>query len=301
MEQTILQGRYQQAIDQFVEKLKDDINVIAVIVGGSVAYDVIWEKSDVDVTIVVRDQTLKGNSLSLIEEGITFNTYLTPRSSFKRGMEGMVGGSFLQSYFANGKMVYSTDESLFEYFEELRQIGEDDRAMTGLHLAAELVSTMHKIQKWILVRKDLTYAQYFFLKAAEIIANMELCVRGVPRGRNAIQKALQYNPEIMKVFYHTPMQGPLTEADLIEGVNRLDEYLCQQMEIFKKPVLEYLADGEIKTTSMIAERFRADSHYIIDALDYLAEKGQIEKIPKMIKLTPKSRLGIEEIGFVHAQ
>jgi hypothetical protein len=301
MEQSALRSQFQQAIDRFVDKLKEDINVIAVIVGGSVAYDVIWEKSDVDVTIVVRDQILKGRSLSLTEDGITFNTYLMSRSQFKRGLEGMVGGSFIQSYFANGKMVYSTDESLNTYFEELRQIGEDDRAMTGLHLAAELVGTMQKVQKWMLARKDLAYAQYFMLKAAELIAGMELCERGIPRSRNAIQKALDFNPQMMQVFYHTPMQRPLTEADLTAGVELLDAYLTEKMEIFKRPVLEYLADGEVKTTSMIAERFHTDSHYIVEALDFLAEKGVIERVSKLIKLTPKSRFGVEEIGFLYVQ
>jgi len=299
MEQSALKNQYQQAIDRFVEKLKEDINVIALVVGGSVAYDVIWERSDVDVTIVVRDQVLKSRSLSLVEEGITFNTYLMTRSEFKRGLEGMVGGSFLQSYFANGKIVYSTDESLYEYFEEFKRIGEDDRAMTGLHLAAELVSTMHKVQKWMLVRKDLVYAQYFMLKAAEVIASMELCIRGIPRSRNAIQKALEYNPQMMQVFYHTPMQRPLTETDLAEGAELLDAYLTEKMEIFKQPVLEYLADGEVKTTSMVAQRFHTDSHYIVDVLDYLAEKGVIDRVTQLIKLTPKSRFGVEQLGFVY--
>lgn len=298
MEQSVLRSQYQQALDRFVEKLKEDINVIAVIVGGSVAYDVIWEKSDVDISIVVRDQALKSRSLSLVEEGITFNTYLMTRSEFKRGLEGMVGGSFIQSYFANGKMVYSTDESLYAYFEEIRQIGEDDRAMTGLHLAAELVFIMQKMQKWMLARKDLAYAQYFMLKGAEAIASMELCERGLPRSRNAIQKALGYNPRMMQVFYHAPMQRALTEAELTEGVALLEKYLTEKMEIFKQPVLEYLADGEVKTTSMIAERFHTDSHYIVEALDFLAEKGVIERVPQLIKLTPKSRFGVEEIGFV---
>lgn len=299
MEQSALQSQFQQALDQFVERLKEDLNVIAVIVGGSLAYDVIWEKSDVDVTIVVRDQVLKSRSLSLVEEGITFNTYLMPRSEFKRGLEGLVGGSFIQAYFANGRIVYSTEESLYDYFEEFKRIGEDDRAMTSLHLAAEMVDTMRKVQKWRLARKDLAYAQYFMLKAAEMIAGMELCERGLPRSRNSIQKALDYNPRMMQVFYYTPMQRPLTDADLAEGVELLEAYLTEKMELFKRPVLEYLADGEVKTTSMIAARFHTDSHYIIEALDFLAEKGVIERVPQLIKLTPKSRFGVEELGFVY--
>lgn len=297
-EQAELKIRYQQAIDQFIDKIKDDINVIAVILGGSVAYDVIWDKSDVDMTVVVRDQKLSSDNLSITEEGITFNLYLVQRSSFKRGMEGSIGGSFLQSFMAKGEIVYTTDESLYEFFEDIKQIGEDDRAISAFYITAEMLSNMHKVEKWMVARKDLVYAQYFFLKLAEQVANMELCIRGIPNSRTAIQKAIELNPEIMKIFYQEPMTHLMTEAELTNGLKKLDKYLEDKIDLFKKPVIEYLSDHEIKTVSMIAKRLGSESHYIIDVLDYLAEKEVIEKVTQIIKLTPKSRLAIEEIGFL---
>lgn len=298
-EQAELRSRYQNAVDQFIDKLRDDTNIIAAIISGSVAYDVLWEKSDVDMTLVVRDQKLSSNTLSIVEDGITFNIYLVQRSMFKRGMERSIGGSFLQSYVAKGKLVYTTDESLYDFFEDIKQIGEDDRAITALEIACDLISTMHKVQKWIISRKDLAYAQYYLLKAAEAIARMELCIRGIPTSRSDIRKALEYNPEVMRVFYREPMEHLLTEAELMDRVKQLDSYLEDKMDLFRKPVIEYLSDQEIKTTSLIANHFSMDSHYIINVLEYMADKGVIEKVPQLIKLTPKSRLSIEEISFLY--
>ena len=42
-----------------------------------------------------------------------------------------------------------------------------------------------------------------------------------------------------------------------------------------------------------------DSHFAIEALNYLAEKGVIDRVTQLIKLTPKSRLSVEEIGFMY--
>lgn len=299
IEQTALKIRYQNAIDQFIDKISDDVNIIAIILGGSVAYDVIWEKSDVDLTIVVRDQQLKHDSLSVDEDGITFNMYIVTRSSFRRFIEHETGGSFLQSYLANGKIIYSTEDSFYEFFEDIKQIGEDDRAISALHLASQLISTMHKVEKWINARKDLLYAQYFYLKLAETIANMELCIRGIPSSRSAIQKAIDLNPEIMKVFYVEPLTHQLTEEELTNGLKLLDKYIEDKMSLFQKPVLEYLYDQQIKTVSMIAKRFGVDSHLIVDVLEYMSERGIIEKVTQIIKLTPKSRLSVEEIGYLY--
>lgn len=298
-EQAALKLRYQNAIDQFIGKIKDDNNVIAIIVSGSFAYDVIWEKSDVDMIIIVRDQQLKIENVSAIEDDITFNLYLVPRSSFKRGLEGSVGGSFFQSYIANGKILYSSDESLYSFFEDIKQIGDDDIAISAVYYANELLTILHKTQKWMIARKDLLYAQYFFLKAAEFIANMELCIRGLPISRSAIKKALDFAPEIMSIFYQQPMSHLMTEAELTEGLNQLEKYIEAKMDLFKKPIIEYLAHQQMKTATMIAKHFRSESHFFIDVLDYLVEKGVIEKVSQVIKLTPKSRMSIEEIGYLY--
>jgi hypothetical protein len=128
IEQKEIKERYLEALDSFVDKVRDDPNVIAVIVSGSLAYDVVWEKSDIDMTLVVRDQQLKNDSYCIVEDGIIINVYLMVRSVFKRGMERSLGGSFTQSYMSRGRIVYTTDDSLYEYFEDIKRIGSDDIA-----------------------------------------------------------------------------------------------------------------------------------------------------------------------------
>ena len=299
LDQAELKARFQRAIDAFVAKVKDDVNVIAVVVNGSYTYDVLWEKSDIDMMVVVRDQRMAAESLSLVEDGITINLGLVTRSSFKRAIEGAIGGSFFQAFIAKGEIVYSTEESLYEYMEDVRQIGEDDKAMTALRLAGYLISTLHKVEKWLRARKDLLYAQYFLLKAAESIADMELCIRGIPTSRSAIQKAMEFNPEVMRRFYLEPMTHLLSEEELEEGVLRLDRYIESHIPLFQRPILAYLSDQEIKTTAMIAKQIHTEGPMIIDVLNYLAEKQVIERVSQTIKITPKSRMSIEEIGFLY--
>lgn len=296
LQQAALRERFQGAIDAFVEKIEDDLNVIAVLVAGSFAYDVLWEKSDIDMMIIVRDQKLTSTTVSLVEDGLTINAGLIPRSAFKRGMEGSIGGSFFQSFISNGKIVFTRDESLYEYLEELRHIGDDDKALTALILVFFLLDNQHKAMKYLTARRDVSYAQYFLLKCAETVAAMELCVRGIPTSRTAIQKALAFNPEIMQLFYLDLLRRQLSEEELFARIRRLDQYIEEHMPLFQRPVLEYLADGEIKTVSMISRHVHAEGP-ITSVLDFLAERGVIEKVSQQIKLTAKSRMAVEEIGY----
>ncbi|WP_058303417.1 hypothetical protein [Gorillibacterium timonense] len=298
-EQAELKQRYIEAIDSFIEKVKDDPNVIAVIVSGSVAYDVVWEKSDVDMTLIVRDQILKRDSYCIIEDGITINVFLTVRSTFRRGMERNIGGSFFHSYISKGKMVYTADDSLAEFFEELKIVGRDDQALSALFLANELISLKDKCEKWLTARKDPLYAQYYLLKAAETLSHMELCLAGIPASRESIQKALDINPDLIGPFYGDAMSHLFTEEEIWEGLARIDRYLERHLDFIKQPVTQFMADQEIKTVTMIAKHFHTDGHYIIGIFDYLAEKGVIDKVAQTIRITPKSKLAVEEIGFLY--
>lgn len=297
--QAKLKVRYLAAAGSFVDKVRDDPNIIAVIVSGSLAYDVVWEKSDIDMTLVIRDQPLQHTAYSLVEDGIAINVNLYQRSQFKRGLERAIGGSFSQSYFAKGKILYTTDESLYEYFEDLRKLGSDDIAMSAFFSAAGLVHQYNKCQKWLIARNDPLYAQYFLLMAAEYIAHMEQCLRGEPASRESIQKATAHDPALLAPFYEDLMTARRTSEELRQTIQKLDDYLMSRMDVWKRPVIEYLADGQLKTFTVIAGYFGSKGDFLTNALDYLAEKGVIEKVSQTIRLTPKSKQAVEEIGYLY--
>jgi hypothetical protein len=297
--QTEIQKRYIAAAESFIAKVRDDPSVIAVIVCGSLAYDQVWEKSDIDMALVVRDQPLKHDSYCIIEDGITINVSLMVRSAFKRGLERNIGGSFSQSYFAKGQIVFTTDDSLYEYFEDLKKLGGDDIALSALYIASELVGLADKCRKWLIVRKDPLYAQYYLLLAVGLIADMELCLKGEPASRQSIQKAIAINPALIKPLYQEAMSHHFSEAEIITALDRIDAYLEQHLDTLKRPVLEFLGDQEIKTVTLIAQRFRTQGHFIINIFDYLAQRGIIEKVSQTIRITPKGRQVVEEIGYLY--
>lgn len=295
--QSELKSRFMSAVDGFIDKIRNDQNILSVIVSGSLAYDVVWEKSDIDVTVIVRDQILKNSSYCIVEDDITMNVYLMTRSEFKRGMERNIGGSLSQSYFSKGKMVYTTDDSLYEYFEDLKKIGRDDIALSVFQNACNLVFLLEKSQKWLTARKDTLYAQYFLLKAAEVIANIELCKAGEPISRESIQKALKLNPEAIAPFYQNAMSHHLSEEEITHTIHKIDLYLEQNIDMISSPVVEFLSDGEIKTVTLISKHFHTDGHFLVEILEYLAGKGIIEKVSQTIRITPKGRQSVEEIGY----
>jgi uncharacterized protein len=299
--QTDMTKRFQAAADSFVDKIKTDPNIIAVIICGSLAYDQVWEKSDIDMTIVIRDQVIKNDSYCIVEDDITINVSIVARSNFKRFLESMNGGSFMHSYYTKGKILYSTDDSLYEYYEDYRKMGSDDMALTVFYNACELVHHYDKCLKWLTVKKDPLYSQYYLLKAAEAIARMEVCQNGEVPTREAIIRAYKLNPELISRYYEDAMSHVYSIVELLNAIHGISNYLDEHLDIIKRPVIEYMADGEMKTVTMITKYFRSDSHFIIGIFDYLADRGVIAKVSQTIRITPKSKLAVEEIAYQYVE
>ena len=297
--QPSLKERYLAATESFIDKIKSDPNIIAVILCGSLAYDQVWEKSDIDMTVVVRDQNIKTGSYCILEDDITINVSIAPRSDFKRFMERSTGGSFSHAYYAKGQIIYSIDESFNEYFEEQKIIGNDDISLNIFYDACELLYSYQKATKWLKVKKDPVYAQFFLLKAAESMARIEVSLQGDPPTREVIQQALKISPDLINPYYELAMSRLYSEEELealIEGINA---YLIKNLDMIKQPVLEYMRDQEIKTVTMLAKYFHVEGHYIINLLDYLADQGVLAKVSQTIRITPRGKKAVEEIGYLY--
>ncbi|MCL2059211.1 MAG: nucleotidyltransferase domain-containing protein [Oscillospiraceae bacterium] len=290
--------RYLAAVDSFVDKVRSDPNVIAVILYGSVANGTAWEKSDVDITVVVRDQNLMNESYGIYEDNITFGLDICRRSDIKRTMEKSLAGSVGHSINATSKIVYTRDDSLYEYLEENKRIGKADMEKAIFNSINWLIGLMDKIEKWLVVKNDVTYARYYALKAAEVIAQIEVTSHGEVPTREGILQAEAMNPELIATFYHDPMNRVMDEPELRALLKKMDDYIALHMDAVMNVTRDFFGDGEIKTGTMVSKHFLSDMHFMHPIIDYLCDRGILDKVSQTIRITPKSKPSVEEVAFI---
>jgi len=95
------------------------------------------------------------------------------------------------------------------------------------------------------------------------------------------------------------MSHHMSAEEIERGMERIDKVLEEHLHIYSKPIIEFLSDQEIKTITLINKYFHVQSDELIGVLDYLAEKGVIEKVSQTIRITPKSKPSVEEIGYLY--
>src|SRR5690242_5803882 len=113
--------KFTAALDALAEQVKRDRSILAAILCGSLSYDKVWDKSDIDLVLVTVDEKKRTDEgLSLYADGINVHAMLLPRSEFRKIVEGTVHNSFGHSFLAKGRLLYTHDETIAKMCERLR-------------------------------------------------------------------------------------------------------------------------------------------------------------------------------------
>src|SRR5829696_8100626 len=106
-----IEARFRAALDALVAQVREDRSVIAAVLGGSLAHDTVWERSDIDLVLVTADDRKPGQeSMYLAADGVNVHALLIPRASFRRVVEGSLHNSFMHSFLAKGRLLYTHDD-----------------------------------------------------------------------------------------------------------------------------------------------------------------------------------------------
>ena len=299
MNQSKIHARFEAALNAFVDKIKSDPNVLAVSVVGSFANDTVWEKSDMDTCVLVRDAKLAAKSYCIEEDGLIINVSLETLFNFKRGLERSLGGGMENSMIMQAKIVYTKDESLHDFVKDVQKIGKDDAALSFFVDASSLIYYMEKIEKWLTVKNNPMYAQMWVVFSASCYANMRLILDGKPTSREAVLKVMEYAPEQIELVYNRPLEGQMTSDDVWDVLKMYRKFLEENIDLLKIPVENYMSDGEVRTVTNLSKHFRMESHHAYHVFDFLDEMGVVARVTETVRITPKSRRAAEEVAFMY--
>ncbi|MFM7321398.1 MAG: nucleotidyltransferase domain-containing protein [Armatimonadota bacterium] len=292
--------RYQRALATLVGKLEKDRTVVAALLWGSVAYDTVWEKSDIDLTIVL-DEGSAGEWLTLTEEGISIHASLVPRSDFRKMLGGTLQGSFVDSTLARSKLLFCTDPALAAQYEERpRRLGDRDQRIQLLRAGTDALPPFDKARKWLAVKHDLDTTTQWILGTGVALARIEVFAAGDNPGREVLPQAMALNPTFFRTVHAGLLAGPRDRAHLAGVLAGIEDYLEERTDLCFAPVLDYLAEAGVPVGSReINQHFKRQMGMTgVDiACDWLVERGRLEKLGLPIRLARTSRVSVDEAAY----
>ncbi len=294
--------RFERAIDLVQDDLERDDHVLAAILCGSLSYDQVWDKSDIDLVVITTDDKQRLlNGISLTAEDVNIHTSVIPRGVFKRQLEAAHRNSFQHSMYARSKLLFTKDPSIDAIYKEINQLGKHDIHIQMMGHAQQSVVLLYKAKKWHLIKNDPHYTAHWILNTASCLASVVVSRAGQLVDREALVEATKLEPELFKLIYTDLFDKKVSNRSLGTAIDAIDHYLKPlALELFE-PVIDYLrsAGGEPRSSTEIDHYFNRNYNleHIVTACEWLADLGIVEKASVATKLTLNSQNDVEELAF----
>ncbi|HEY2433374.1 MAG TPA: hypothetical protein VGI12_11935 [Vicinamibacterales bacterium] len=289
------------ALDRLVSQTRHDTSILAVILCGSLAHDTVWARSDIDLVLVtIDDRKITAAEIPLYADGVNVHAVLMPRADFRQAVEGSLHGSFIHSFLAKGRLLYTTDPTIETLFGRLAARGRRDTAILLLRVATGALPALYKARKWLLTRGDIAYTAYWILAAANAVARMEVIAAGLLPDREVIPQAETLNPPLMQAIYRDLLRQGTDRATVEKALVTAEAYVSERAEAVFAPVLDYLRQhGDVRSSRDIEDHFKKTYGIegITTACEYLADAGLIDKASTPVLLTKRSHVSLQELAF----
>ena len=300
-----VRASFTAALDALVEQIREDQSILAAILCGSLAHDLVWARSDIDLALVtIDDRKIESDSISLYADGVNVHAFLVPRAEFRRTVEGSIRNSFIHSLLAKGRLLYTHDETIATLFESLAEMGDRDRGIALFRAATSALPPLYKAHKFMRTRGDLTYTGLWLLYTATPLAQIEVIGAGLLADREVIPQALALNPTLFTTVYSDLLNQEKTAERVQFALDTVDRYLARRAPSLFAPLIDHLRDvGEARSATEIDAHFSKTYgiEHVTTACEYLADQGMIGKASIATRLTKRSHVDVQELAFFAVQ
>ena len=303
-------ARFQAALDQLIDRVRQDRYILAVIQVGSLAPETIWERESLGVWIIEADDVTRRLPSDgkderifriLVEDGIDIHAEVIPRSRFRQMVEGSSRTAFSCSFFARRKVVYSADPSIEGWFEQANSVALKDQERELLAFSAWTIHAARHARKRLELKDDIDLAAQEVLWAAHSVAHTEIIRRGEVWEGDVIYRAIEGDRALFQTIYLDVLANPRDKRVLSAALDAVDGYLAGHHEAHLKPLLAFLRkEKRVLPLSEISDHFAFSQLYpwhLESACEWLEEKGMLQKLAAPFKLTRRRLERVEEPAY----
>ncbi len=302
-----IHAQIQSAVENITDTLEQDRYILAAILTSNLAENNVWEKTTVQITLILRDGTkFKQQQFQLIEEGIPIRVQLHTRSDYRKLLERTLQGSALHSILAESRILFSKD-SLFAVDGDANfsvgdpsylQVAERDMHSQLFNAAAEATAILAKAEKWFHLKKDLNYTFLYLTYLVRGLARIETLMHSETPRRKVIYQALEHNAAFFNAVFTDLIDKPKDEAMLRDALEQVDRYLEDNLQTLFKPLLDFLEEsGDERTITDIYMHFGKRELALELACEWLSQKEVIEQFSAPVRLTKDSQTSVEEPAY----
>ncbi len=217
-------------------------------------------------------------------------------------IEGQLQSSFDHSSFSKSTLLFSHDETIRSWYENVQRVGERDKELQLLKAGTFAVYDLAKAEKWFYVKRDVHYSFLWIMYCVTDLAMIETLQHNEVVAREVIHQALRHNPTFFHAIYTDLIDGKKDLPMIEEALRRVNDYLDAQLYTLFRPILQFLSEeGGIRSTTDLDAYFapKVQTGSLAGAYEWLADQGVIQKVSAPVLLTEKSRVSLDEAAYYY--
>ena len=301
-----IQHLFEDTLETFLEVVKQDQSILAALLFGSLVNGYVWEKSDIDLILVSNDEKRPYKFYWIEENDLNLQVTVYSRNRFKRFIEQALAGSWVQHMIRTSKLLFSKDKTLDEYLVQAQTPGKRDVELQLLSIVATVIGDLEKAEKFLLKRGDVAQSYLFVTRLLDPLAQIEVLLQGEIPGREVIEQAIGYNPGLFHAIFSEVILGETDAEKLGAILRRIRRHLEDKTPLIFGPIIDYFkTEDDVRSTSDLTHhlnKMMPSDWWEIAVLSYgnwLVEQGYLERFSCPVRLTTKSRVQVNEVGYIY--
>lgn len=298
MEKTIVQ--YQRAFNSLIERLKSNDNVLAAMVFGSVVTGDLWDKSDIDLFVMVEEKITGIRNIYTEEKGVPVHIKLMSKSRFMQFYEEDLRGGFMHRIFASSRLVFSKDSDITNRYDSGRYYPDVDRERWSMVYLGNMLKSIGVCRKY-LCNNGIYTAYSSAVKAAEEFAKLYVNSAGYMISKDAMTMAMNLNDK----FKNCVDELFFNKEDTIESIEKLLAFVEGNIDSNLKNITGILLDYMREKDELLsgedirkATLFHSYDIDIEEILEKLSEKDIVKKETRDYKIGDGKVLFKENVYFI---
>lgn len=298
MENTIV--KYQKAYSGVIEKFKSNESVLAVMVFGSMVTGDLWEESDIDFFVILKDTPNQIKNIYTEEKEVPVHIKLMSKEKFLQLHESDLRGGFIHRIFASSRLVFSKDMDITNRYNNGRYYPDLDKERWNMVYLGKTLKSIGICKKY-LANNGIYTAYSTAVKCIDDFAKLYINCSGYMVSKDATSMAMNLNDKFKKTVDELFFGRKDTIKAIEETVNFLEASINETIKLSSNILIEYMKN---KDKFLSAEDIKKDKLFenfdieMEEVLNELWKRNLIKKDTRDYKTEDGKVIIKEKVYFI---